>query len=230
VNPFYRAVRTIFRPILRLYNRLEVRGLEHFPAEGPGIVVANHHSYMDPFVLGASAPRKLHFMVKRSLFRKWFARWFYWGMDAFAVNQDGNDQEAVRKALRLLGSGGIVALYPSGTRCTEPGPGEWHMGAGLLAKHAGVPVVPAAIVGTFRAHPRSAFLPRPFKVVVVFGEPEAFSGGRGKGALEDFVERIRSRVAAMLESGLPAPAPALPSAADAAPASGRERAAGGEPA
>ena len=62
MNPFYRTIRTIFRPILLLWNRMEVIGLENLPGEGPVILVANHHSYMDSFVLGAACPRKIRFV------------------------------------------------------------------------------------------------------------------------------------------------------------------------
>jgi 1-acyl-sn-glycerol-3-phosphate acyltransferase len=196
VNPFYRTIRTIFRPILRLYNGLEVRGAEGFPMEGPALVVANHHSYLDAFVLGAAAPRKLHFMVKRSQFRKWFARWFYWGMEAFPVNQEGTDKEAIRRALQLLDGGRIVAVYPSGERVLEPGPGEWLPGFSLLARRSGAPVVPAAIRGSYEAFPRGAVWPRPGKVVVLFGEAERYSEEQGR---EAFVERMRQRVGEMLE-------------------------------
>jgi 1-acyl-sn-glycerol-3-phosphate acyltransferase len=203
VNLFYRIIRTICRPLLRVYNRLEGRGLENFPMKGPVLIVANHHSYLDAFVLGAVAPRKIHFMVKRSQFRKWFARWFYWGMDAFPVNQDGRDQEALRRAMEILGRGGIVGLYPAGSRSPHRGLQEWRPGVALLAKHAGVPVLPAAICGTHEAFRKGSALPRPTKVMVVFGEPVRFEEGRGRVEYQRFVDGLRARVAAMLDTREP---------------------------
>jgi 1-acyl-sn-glycerol-3-phosphate acyltransferase len=203
MNPFYRTIRTIFRPFLKVFNRMEVIGLEHALTEGPAIVVANHHSYMDAFVLGAAYPVKVRFMVKASQFNKPGTGWFYWGMDAFPVHQGRNDREAMRQASRTLASGGILGMFPAGSRGRQPSTSPWMDGVGMLARRTGAPVVPAALIGTYRALPRGSLLPRPLKVKVVFGEPVRYSGGKGREALGAFVESLRDRVDRMLERGRP---------------------------
>lgn len=205
MNPFYRTIRTVFRPILRVYNRMEVAGQERVPRSGPAILVANHHSYMDSFVLGAACPRKIRFMVKASQFYKRGTRWFYWGMDAYPVNQDGRDFEAMRTGIRILQEGGLLGVFPAGSRNTRAGLGEWRSGVAVLARRTGAPVVPAAILGTHEAFPVGAVLPRPRRVRVLFGSPVAFTGGPGRGDLEEFVEDLRRRVGAMLATGRPFP-------------------------
>lgn len=204
MNPFYRTIRTIFRPILRLYNRLEAVGLEHVPRDGPSIVVANHHSYLDPFVLGAVYPRKIRFMVKKAQFEVRGTGWFYWGMDAFAVNQDGRDMESLREAMRTLADGEVLGIYPNGTRHDRAGTGEWQSGFAMLARRSGAPVVPAAIQGTYQAHPRGSRIAKPRKVRVIFGPAVRFDHGPGKAGLEAFSRDLRSRVQRMLDSGRPA--------------------------
>jgi len=204
MNPFYRCIRTIFRPFLGIFNRMEVHGLEYAPTQGPAIVVANHHSYMDSFVLGAAYPVKVRFMVKSSQFYKPGTGWFYRGMDAFPVHQGRNDRNAMRQAARTLSAGGILGMFPAGSRSRQPATSPWMDGVGMLARLTGAPVVPVALIGTFRALPRGAFFPRPLKVRVVFGEPVRYAGGRGREPLRSFVEMLRGRVDRMLETGRPA--------------------------
>ena len=200
MNPFYWTIRAIFRPILRVFNRLEVHGVENFQQAGPFLVVANHHSYLDAFVLGAAAPRKIHFMVKRSHFEKWWQRWFYWGMDAFAVREDGSDQEALRNATRILRNGGVVGLFPAGERSFDLGAGEWRVGVGLISKRASAPVLPVAIVGTHESFPRGSTIPKPTKVHVVFGEAVDPPKSHGRDAYEQFALQLRDRFERMMAS------------------------------
>ena len=55
-------------PLLRSIFGLEVSGLEHVPAEGPFILAANHHNYLDGVVLGVAVPRPIHFLVMPRVF------------------------------------------------------------------------------------------------------------------------------------------------------------------
>jgi len=217
MNPFYLTIRTIFIPLLRLYNRMEVDGLESVPREGACILAANHASYLDAFVLGAACPRKVHFMVVRDQFEKWFARWFYWGMDAFPVNQDGWDGEAVKEALRRLARGEVIGIYPEGSRSFDGTIGEMKAGVALLARRSGAPVVPVSIVGSGAAFRRGSAIPLPRKIRVRFGEPLRLPGGSaGRGdreAMNAFLSELRERIARPLSGPVEPPRP-LRSASD----------------
>ena len=67
----YRVALGICTPIVRLWGRLEVEGLEHIPAEGPLIVGANHDCYWDPVVVGIAAIRRrqIRALAKSSLWK-----------------------------------------------------------------------------------------------------------------------------------------------------------------
>src|SRR6266511_4026992 len=54
--------------VMRLLFRLRGRGMEHVPAEGPVLLVANHVSVLDPPLVGGAAPRRLAFLAKAELF------------------------------------------------------------------------------------------------------------------------------------------------------------------
>jgi 1-acyl-sn-glycerol-3-phosphate acyltransferase len=55
--------------MLRSMFGLDVTGLEHVPAEGPFILAANHHNYLDAVVLGVTMPRHIHFLVMPRVYR-----------------------------------------------------------------------------------------------------------------------------------------------------------------
>ena len=65
----YQLVKAMTAGALRVFFRLRVVGAEHVPREGAALLAANHVSLLDPPVVGAAAPRPLHFMAKAELFR-----------------------------------------------------------------------------------------------------------------------------------------------------------------
>src|SRR2546428_14084822 len=109
---FYWFVKGIFFPFARLYLGLTRDGLEHLPRRGPAIVVSNHTSYADAIILGSAAPRPIHFVVLQSMYDLLLIRWFYWGMGTIAVRAEGQDTGSIKRAPRLLLSGGIRGVFP----------------------------------------------------------------------------------------------------------------------
>jgi 1-acyl-sn-glycerol-3-phosphate acyltransferase len=77
----------------------------------------------------------------------------------------------MKETLRRLKAGGIVALFPEGTRSPDGELGPLKPGIAVLASRVGVPVVPAGLAGMFESWPRSRRLPVPHPVRVHFGEP-----------------------------------------------------------
>jgi 1-acyl-sn-glycerol-3-phosphate acyltransferase len=173
VNPLlYWLARILLRPLAALYLRLEGFNADRVPSEGPVLIAANHRSFSDPFVIGLCIPRRLHFMAKAELFdRRWKARLLL-ALGAFPVRRGEADEQAVATAGAILRRGGVVGIFPEGTR-VRPGPlGKPKCGAGRLALETGAAVVPAAVIGTEDIRRGWRFRPR--KVRVRFGRPLAF--------------------------------------------------------
>jgi 1-acyl-sn-glycerol-3-phosphate acyltransferase len=150
----YRAIAALSRPLVVGVYGLRVGGLEHLPAEGGFVIAANHTSNFDPWPLGlALYPRQLHFMAKVELFNPLFTPIFE-RTGVFPVRRGERDPESFRTAVRIAREGGAVAMFPEGTRRTKGIRKKWeakpHPGAARIALAAGVPLVPAAIVGTDR--------------------------------------------------------------------------------
>lgn len=144
---------------------------ERIPAAGGVLVVCNHQSYLDPILAALPIYRPFSPMARDSLFRfKPFA-WLIRSLHAFPVRRGAADMSAMRTCIRRLREGGIVLVFPEGTRTRDGSIGRLHAGIVLAAQRAGVPIVPAVIDGAFEAWPRGAALPRPHPVRVNYGEP-----------------------------------------------------------
>jgi cytidylate kinase len=183
--------------LFRGYWRLEARGRERVPTRGPLILVSNHSSVIDPPLIGAAAPRRLTFLAKAELFRIPVFGPFIRALGAHPLRREGSDPSALRTALRLVGEGQALLVFPEGTRGPEGVLRAAKSGAGMLAVSSGAPVVPVWISGTGRAWPRGARLPRPAKVVVSFGEPLRFERAQGAGKKARYEAASRAMMAAI---------------------------------
>ena len=173
----------ILKPILRVITlilwRLEARGAEQVPRTGPLLLVSNHISVLDPPLIGAVTPRPLTFLAKAELFDIPIFGRFIKAVNARPVRRGGSDARALKDALRVLEEGRALLVFPEGTRGPEGVLRAAKPGAGMLAVLSGAAVVPVYIVGSGRAMPRGAALPRPGKIRVRFGAPLHFKTGSG---------------------------------------------------
>ena len=152
---FYSTIVALSRPLMRWPLRLRARGLEHVPELGGFVVASNHVSNVDPWPVAFPLyPRQVHFMGKAELFRNPVLRWFLTNGGAFPVRRGERDAESFKTAVRLAREGGVVAMFPEGTRrakgLRKKHVARPHSGAARIALAAGVPLVPAAVAGTDR--------------------------------------------------------------------------------
>jgi 1-acyl-sn-glycerol-3-phosphate acyltransferase len=163
MNAYQLLHRLGFRDLLRRMYRIDVAGADRIPASGPVILAANHESIWDPFILGVTTPREIHYMAKSELFRSRPLAAAMRAFNAFPVERGGGDRAAMSEAGRLLERGAVLGMFPQGTSKPERQIG-WHRGAARLALATGAPLVPVRLIGT-------APLPWPSSLRVVVGEP-----------------------------------------------------------
>ena len=138
------------RVIGKIAWRLDLDRSIGFP-EPPFVLASNHHSFLDPFLLGAAWNRRMRFIGLIDLFGN--SRVVDFGLRAFEtipVKRGTVPLGAVRSALDHLAGGGAVGLFPEGTRHWEFDPERVLPGAAWLAARTGVPLVPIAIDGSER--------------------------------------------------------------------------------
>ncbi len=121
---------------------------------GGFVVAANHTSNLDPWPLGvALVPRQLHFMAKSELWKPGL-RTLLAGVGSFPVRRGEGDAEAFESAVRIVRDGGVMAMFPEGTRrakgLRKKHAARPHTGTARIALAAGAPLVPAAIRGMDR--------------------------------------------------------------------------------
>ena len=190
--PVYWVARLILQPFFHVYFRLRRIGLEHVPREGPVLMAANHRSFSDPFMMGCCIGRPLRFVAKIELFDKRWKAWLLLALGAFPIRRGDSDEDAMETARVILEQGGVVGIFPEGTR-VRPGPlGEPKRGVGRLVLETGAPVVPIALVGTERL--RRGWLIRPGRVTVRCGKPLTFPRPLDREPRQSLAQEISNRV------------------------------------
>src|SRR5215218_2695175 len=114
----YRVALGICMPIVRLWARLKVEGVEHLPATGPLLVVGNHDSYWDPVVVGIAAMkrRQIRALAKSSLWKVKGLDKVLDGMGQIPILRGSGDAGALDPAIAELRAGSCIGIFPEGTR------------------------------------------------------------------------------------------------------------------
>ncbi len=183
--------------------RPRVLGAWRVPATGPAILAVNHsHNVDGPMVMGV-APRPVHFLVKKEAFVGPLGR-FLTAIGQVEVDRRSTDRTAITRALDVLSAGGVLGIFPEGTR----GEGDFaalRAGLAYFAVRSGAPIVPVAVLGSSDRPGRliKALPPLRSGVDVVFGDP--FEAGDGSGrrtrtALDEATEHIQKQLTDHLEN------------------------------
>jgi 1-acyl-sn-glycerol-3-phosphate acyltransferase len=169
-----------FRVLFRLYFRRQAFGVENVPKTGPVILASNHASFLDPPLVGSALPREINYLARDTLFRFPIVGWILRDVNAVPVDREGGGAAGLKTILdRLLAGNGII-LFPEGTRTQDGNLQKPRAGIGLTVIKSEAPVVPVRIFGTYDAFGKRHKVPRPHKVVVVFGKPLDFSALRAE--------------------------------------------------
>ena len=113
----YRFAVGLLGPILRLVWQPEVDGKEKVPVAKGGILVCNHLKWWDPLLLAVVLPKHtLHFVAKVELFRNKFVGWLLRHLNCIPVDRKRADLSAVKASIRTVNAGGILGIFPEGTR------------------------------------------------------------------------------------------------------------------
>lgn len=197
----HRLLRSLIRGLFRLLCRLEVRGSEHVPTEGPFILVSNHLHWLDIPLLWVTFPCRVTVFAARKWGRRPVIGWLLRTLgNAIFVFRGQVDRQALRQAIKVLKEGNILAVAPEGTRSKTGALQQGKDGVAYIAARTGVMLVPVVAYGQEKVF-RSLLRGRRAEVRVVFGPPFILPGTPGrvsKEQLHAFTEQIMLRLAAML--------------------------------
>jgi 1-acyl-sn-glycerol-3-phosphate acyltransferase len=182
-------------PLLRLFFRPRVEGLENVPEHGGAILASNHLAVSDSFFLPLMVRRRITFPAKREYFtgtgfKGRLKRWFFSGVGQVPIDRSSASaaQAALDTCVRLLREGRLVGIYPEGTRSPDGRLYKGKTGMSRMALEAGVPVIPVAMFGTDKANPIGSRMWRPYPIRIKIGKPLEFSRYEGLDG-DRFVER-----------------------------------------
>jgi 1-acyl-sn-glycerol-3-phosphate acyltransferase len=160
-------------------GRVRVEGLDRLRDDprtrGALVVVANHVSNVDPPMVGGwlagGLRRRAAFLAKEQLFQGVVGR-FMLDQGMIPVRAGRSDVDALRKARSVLERGGVIVVFPEGTRSPDGVIGEAFPGAAMLAARPDAWIVPVGVIDADLLMPRGSRLPRfGTRVTVRFGEP-----------------------------------------------------------
>lgn len=166
--------RVTLGPVARKLWKIEVRGLERLPAEGPAILCPNHISFLDSAFLMLVAPRNISFVGKAEYMDSWKTKFLFPLMGMIPIDRSGGEksQEALDAAREVLGRGELFGMFPEGTRSRDGCLYKGRTGAARLATTVGCPIFPVGIIGTDLIQPPDAKVPKVLKhCSITIGRP-----------------------------------------------------------
>jgi 1-acyl-sn-glycerol-3-phosphate acyltransferase len=167
---WYRAVQYLLAILATVLVRWRATGQGNVPETGGVLLVSNHLSFLDVILLGLPLRRPLNYVARSTLFVS-ILGWFIRSVGAFPIQREGMGASGMKETLRRLRAGGIVTLFPEGTRSYDGQLGPLKPGIAVLVQRVGVPVVPAGVAGMFEVWPRSRPFPVPHPVRIHYGRP-----------------------------------------------------------
>jgi 1-acyl-sn-glycerol-3-phosphate acyltransferase len=165
---FYRLMKMIVAPLLKIFFRPWVEGMEHIPADGPAILASNHLSFSDSFFLPALLKRRVTFIAKSEYFtgtgvKGKLTAAFFRGVGQLPVDRSGvrgAGEAAITSGIEVIKRGELFGVYPEGTRSPD---GKLYRGkvggVARIALATGAPVIPVAMIDTEKLQPPGQVMP-----------------------------------------------------------------------
>ena len=202
----YWALKILLTPLLRIAFSVRAVGRANVPRSGPVILASNHRSFIDSVFMPLCVRRRVTFVAKAEYFESWKTAWLFRALGMIPLDREGGSasERALVAARRVLADGGVLGIYPEGTRSRDGRLYKGHTGVARLALDTGAVVVPVAQSGTAEAQPIGVLIPKlGKKVTVEFGCPITLAGQSPDGTpvaaseLRRMTDQVMSAIAAM---------------------------------
>lgn len=172
--------RLLLLPLIRTIYRIRVSDATNLPAHGGVLLIANHVSYIDSFIIYAASPRPVRFVIVDHYMGSKPVAWFLRLFNAIPIDKD-KPKEAIKITAQAVKDGDVVCIFPEGQLTRTGVMNKLHRGFQLIARQADHPVMPVymdGLWGSIFSFEGGKFIkkwPRrlPYPVSVAFGEPQA---------------------------------------------------------
>lgn len=174
--------RIFIGPILKLLFRPWVKGRAHVPETGPAILASNHLSFSDSIFLPLLLRRPVVFLAKQEYFtgkglKGRLTAAFFTLTNQLPMDRSGGEASAASlvAGAEILHDGGLLGIYPEGTRSPDGRLYRGKVGVARLALETQVPILPVAMIGTDKVQPIGQRVPTIRRVGMIIGRPLDFS-------------------------------------------------------
>ena len=149
---FYNVITKIFKIYTKTFYKVEIKGLENLPEEGPYIIACNHKSNLDAiFVSGLINHKKLRCVSKKELFNNKILAFILDKLGVIPINRDNPDISSIKTILKVLKNKEILAIFPEGTRHKDLNSfADAKAGLGMFAIKGKANVVPISLITNYK--------------------------------------------------------------------------------
>jgi len=173
MNPVFRFIWRVLRPILHVVYPLQVTGMENLPEHG-AILCANHSHFIDVVMVALTTPIDYHLrvMAKEELFKNPILNWLFRKVGGFPVSRGNADIQAIKTAIKAMKDGENMLVFPEGTRVKAEGEVQAKSGVAMIAARTGAVLVPVYVEVNKRLFRKNR---------LIFGKPvtPVYSGRHG---------------------------------------------------
>ncbi len=178
----YSIARVCLWVLTRTIYRVHARGLKNLPTSGGALLVCNHVSFIDPFLVGAPMWRYIRFIMLRRFYERPIIHWFAKRMGAIPIaNEDPPRKvvESMREAQARLRAGELVCIFAEGAITRTGNLLRFQRGLERIVHGTGAPIIPVhldRLWGSIFSFERGRFFTKwpqrfPYYVTVSFGPP-----------------------------------------------------------
>ena len=158
LKPRHKFIQNLARLVLGPYVRIRYNiKIEKFrPGDSrPRLILANHQTAVDQFILGMIMPRPVYYLASEDLFSNGFiSSLLRFAVEPIPIKKQTSDVQAVRNCIKVVREGGTIAIFPEGNRTYSGRTAYMKPAIAKLARSLKVPVVFMRIEGGYGVHPR----------------------------------------------------------------------------
>src|SRR3989339_516115 len=144
------VVRVVVGSWVHAFYRVKKDGVEHIPAGGPVLLLANHLAFTDPFFVIAACPRSVRFLVFRVFFDKPIFKWAFKYSGCIPISELDTPKaimKSILEARKVLENGEVLGVFAEGGLSRHGQLREFKKGFEKMAKNTEAAIIPVHMDG-----------------------------------------------------------------------------------
>ena len=163
----YKILTPLMRLLFKIYYNPKIINKEFIPKDGSIVIACNHKHLFDQCLTIMATKRPISYMAKKEYFDGIFAPFFKF-VGCIPVDRSKKDENSKKCALAVLNNGGVLGIFPEGTRNRNKKKVllDFKFGAVSLAKKSDSYIIPCAVTGDYKFRSKNLMVQygKPFKV------------------------------------------------------------------